>query len=195
REMFFHPAHTVNHAGTGWVGGMAVGGIHHNYVNAGFNQRFNTLFGTGTGTDGSADAQATLVVFSGIGESTGFVDVFHGHQANQLALRVQHQNFFNTVDVQQLLNLFGAGAFRHGDQLFFRGHYAGDGGAEVFLKTHVAAGHNAHQFVAIDDRHTGNIVGAGQFQHFTDGGGAGYSNRVFHHATFKLFDLTDFSGL
>src|SRR5690606_16027418 len=195
REVLFHPAHTVNNAGIGWVGGMAVSGVHHNHVNTGFNQRFNTLFGTGTGADGSADAQATLIVFGGIRESAGFVDVFHGHQANQFALRVQHQNFFNAVDVQQLLHFFSAGAFRYGDQFLFRGHHAGDRGVEVFLKTHVAAGHNAHQFVAIDDRHTVNIVGAGQFQPFPYGGTAGDCNGVFHHATFKLLDLADFSGL
>src|SRR5690606_26777127 len=119
REMFFHPAHTVNNAGAGRVRGMAVSGVHHNHVNTGFYQCFNTLFGTGTGADGSADAQTTLVVFGGIGESAGFVDVFNGHQANQFALSVQHQNFFNAVDVQQLLHFFSAGAFRYGDQFLF----------------------------------------------------------------------------
>ncbi len=128
----------------------------------------------------------------------GFADIFQGNQPSELKVIIYYQNFFNTVLVQQLFHIIQVCTFKHGDQSLFGRHDLVDAGIKVIFKTHVTAGHNTHQLLALkifNYRHAGNMVLVDHVQQFADSRIRGNTNRVGYHATFIFLHRADFSGL
>src|SRR5690606_37671371 len=156
REVFLDPGHAFDHAT-----GMAVGGIHHDHVDTGIHQCFDTRFAVSTGAYGRAHTQTALGILAGIRIVGGLFDVLHGDQAAQGAGFVDHQDFLDAMTVQQLLHFVGAGAFAHGHQAVLAGHH---GRYRLVVFGHepgVTAGDDTDDVVAFHHRHAGNVVRLG----------------------------------
>src|SRR5690606_21697997 len=63
------------------------------------------------------------------------------------------------------------------------------------LEAHVAAGDDADQLVAVDDRDAGDVARPGQLEHFADGGLRADGERLADHAGFEVLDLQHLLGL
>jgi len=122
---------------------MAVGGIDHDHVDAGFGQQCDTLFGAFTDANGGADAQVTLLVLAGKRVFAGLENVLDGHQAAQLERRIDHQYALQAMLVHQGFGLLGRTAFHDRDQPFARGHDGPHRLIEVGLEARVAVGDDA----------------------------------------------------
>ena len=164
RVIRLDPAHAIQHALR-----MAVRGVDNNDVDAGCGQRLDALLGAGAGADGGAHPQSFLLVLAGLGVVAGFLDILDRDHAAQLELLVDHQHLLDAVLMQQADGLFLAGALAHRDQLVLGGHGLGHGFVEAAFETEVAAGYDANQIALVDHWHTGNALGAGQFQDIADG--------------------------
>ena len=87
------------------------------------------------------------------------------------------------------------GPFPHGHQALARRHHGGDRTVEAGLETQVAVGDDADQLLRCDHRHPGDVVAAGEGEHFPDGGLGGDGDRVLDHATLVLLDASHLAGL
>ncbi len=63
------------------------------------------------------------------------------------------------------------------------------------FETQIAVGDDADQLIAVDHRHAGDVMGAGQFEHFANTGGRPHSDRVFDDTTLEFFDRAHLVGL
>src|SRR5690606_15024529 len=131
-------AHAVDHAL-----GVAVGGVHHHHIDPGGDQRGDALFGIGTGTDGGADAQATLVVLARQWVGLGLLDVVDGHHALEAELVIDDQHALDAVLVQQLADDVLVFAFLDGDQTLLRGHHLTHAGVEAGFEADVTGSDDA----------------------------------------------------
>ena len=77
--VLLNPCHAVKHALA-----VAVSRVDDNYVHAGFNEQFETLFGTGTHADRGACQQLAFAVLGGIGMFGSLDDVFDSNEAQRL---------------------------------------------------------------------------------------------------------------
>ena len=69
--------------------------------------------------------------------------------------------------VQNQLGLFERGAHRHRDQVLL-GHHVADGNVGARFKAQVAVGQDAHQPLALRDRHAGDLVAAHHLERVAD---------------------------
>ena len=97
--------------------------------------------------------------------------------------------------VQQLAGFFFVGAFLDGDQTLFGRHHIAYGGFQTVFKAHVTGSHDADQVAILQDRNAGDVVLAGQFEQFTDGGIRFDRDGLFDHTGFETLDLADFVSL
>ena len=166
---------------------MAVCGIHHDHVHPGFHQRSNALVGAGPGTHCRAHTEATLGILAGIGVFGRFLDVFHGDHAAQIAGFIHHNNFLDTMLVQQCLHFVSANTFLHRHQPVLAGHDVFHTLVVVGDETRVAAGNNAHHLVTFHHRNAGNVVRISDADQFGHRGIGADSNRIFYHTGFVFF--------
>ena len=85
REVLLYPTHTVKYALR-----MAVCGVNHNEIHAGFNQQFHAFFSARAHANCCAYSQPALLILAGIRVFDGFDDVFYGDQAFQFEGIVNH---------------------------------------------------------------------------------------------------------
>ena len=174
---------------------MAVRGIDDDYVHAGRHQCLDALFGIAADADRRTHQQTFAVVVGGVGVVAFLLDVLHRDQAAQLEGFVDHQHFLDAVLVQQRQHFLVAGAFAHGDQAILLGHDVMDRIVELGLEAHVAAGDDADQPTAIDDRHAGDVARPRELEHFTDGGVGADRERFFDDPGLELLHLRDLCRL
>ncbi len=182
-KLLLDPGHAVQHAL-----GMAVGGVHHQYVDAGLHQRPHPVLGVAAGAHSRADAETALIVLAGVGLVGGLLDVLDGNHAAQLEVAVDHQHLLDAVLVQQRHHLLAAGALAYRDQALLRSHDGGDRGIQPVLEAQIAVGDDAHQVFAVHHRHAGNLVGAGQLQDLADAGVGRHGDGIDDHPAFILLD-------
>ena len=174
---------------------MAVGSIDDDHVNTRLDDGSDAGRSVGTGADGSGDAQASELIFTGVWIVFRLADVLEGNQTTQFVFVVDHQNLLDSVCVQQLFHFLIAGVFLDRDQPTLRGHDRGHGGFIVGLEAHVATGDDAHQIAAFHHWHTGDVILPHEGDQVADSGCGRDGDGVFDHATFILFDNPDFAGL
>ncbi len=88
-----------------------------------------------------------------------------------------------------------AGALLDRHQLVARRHDGRDQFCGVGFKSHIAPGHDAHQVLALEYRHPGDAVGAGQLPQLGYGGGLLDGDGVLDHAALEFLDLAHLLGL
>ena len=105
--------------------GMAMRGVDHDKIDAGFDQPFGT-HETGVANRGRGrDPQPALLVLAGKGIGDGLLDVLDRDQSDAAILRVDHQQLLDAVLMQEPLGLLLPDAFADRDELFL-GHQFGD---------------------------------------------------------------------
>ena len=93
-----------------------------------------------------------------------FLDVLDGDQAFEISVVVDHQEFFDSVLVEQYLGLVERRPNRCGDQVFL-GHEVCDGAFELGAEPEVAIGENALQLaLVIDHGQARNLVSGHHLQ-------------------------------
>ena len=172
-----------------------MGGVDDDHVDAGIDQRGNAVTGIGTGTHGSTDAQATLIVLAGQWVGLGLLDVLDGHHALEIEGVVDDQHLLDAVLVQQRTHGFLVGTFLDGDQALFRRHHLTHFSVQAILETYVAGSDDAHQVTVGEHRHAGNVVLPGQLEQIAHGGVGLDGDRVLDHAGLELLDLAHFGSL
>ena len=131
-SLCFHGANCIHHAR-----GVAVRGIDRQHVRFFARHFLRALQKIAGGADRRAHAQASLLVFGGVGEFEFFLDVFYGDQAFEVVILIHHEQFFDAVALQDSFGFFERGAHGHGDEIFL-GHDVADGLIEVALESQVA---------------------------------------------------------
>ena len=81
-------------------------GIDGQYVGAIANKFCRALKEIASGSNGSADAQAPLGIFGGIGIFQFLLNVFNRDEAFEVVLVVDHQKLFDAVVMKDLLSFF-----------------------------------------------------------------------------------------
>ncbi len=176
--------------------GMAVGRVNQQHVHTGFHQGGDALFITSTGADGSTDAQATTLVFTGVRLALGFLEIFDGDHALEFEISVDHQHLLDTVLLHQGNHLFTRGPFTHGHQTIFLGHDLFDCLGEVDHETHVAASDDTDQHVTLGhNRVAGEAILVAQLLDLGNGHVRAYGDGVSDHAALVLLDLAHFCSL
>ena len=132
------PAHAIEHALR-----VAVRGIDDDHVGAGFDQRFDALFGAFAYADRRAHAQAAQTVLAGDRMLGGLQDVLDRDQAAQLEVLVDDEHALEPVLVHERQRFFARRAFAHGDELLARRHDVPDRLVELGLEPQIAVGDDA----------------------------------------------------
>src|SRR5690606_36323906 len=76
---------------------MPMGGIHHQYVDTGLDQRVDAFVHALARTNRSAHTQLSVLIFVGIGVCSIFDDVFHRSQTAQLEVVVHNKHSLQAV--------------------------------------------------------------------------------------------------
>src|SRR3990167_2060140 len=190
REVLLDPAHALDHALA-----VAVGGVHHQHIDAGLDQQLDTLFSALTHAHCRPHAQLAMGIACGVGEGVLLGDVLDGENARQLIAVVDHQHTLQLVLVHQRLGLSLSGAIFDEDQTLTRGHDLAHRGVETGLETQVTAGHDAHDLALVHDGEAGDTVLLRQLDHFTDLDARRDGDRVAQDAGLVTLDARDFGGL
>src|SRR6266850_756299 len=172
------PLHAVEHAL-----GMPVGGVDHEHVGAGFDQRGDALIGALAHADGCADAELAVRILGGAGMLALLQDVLDRHQALQVELLVHHQHALQTVLVHELHRFRAARPLAHRDELLLRRHDVLHRLVEFGLEAQVAVGDDADDLAAVlQHREAGDLVGALQFHYLPHAHLRRNGHRVAQHA-------------
>ena len=191
RVVLLNPVDAVQHAL-----GVAVSGINAEDVNAGFNQRFDTLFSAGTDGNGSAAEELAGGVVSGVRKFSSLDDIADRHQAGELELIVNDQNALETMLVHQSLGFFEGGALLHNDEAFAGGHDGGNRHILAVFEADVAVRHHAeNRAVFSDNRETGDAAHTGETKHVSNRHIRTDGDRIIHDTGFETLHLADFSCL
>ncbi len=172
-----------------------MGGIHHHHVDPGLDQRIDPLLGAGADTHSGTDPQTLLVVAACVGIVLRLLNVLGCDHAAQFEVVIHYQYLLDTVLVQQLHHLVAAGALFHGDQVLFAGHDVAHRVVHLAFEAQIPSGDDAHQLLAVDHRHTRDIVRAGQFHHITDADIGIDGDRLTNYAALVLLDSIDLTRL
>ncbi|EXI75355.1 MAG: hypothetical protein AW07_01256 [Candidatus Accumulibacter sp. SK-11] len=189
-EVPLDPADTVEDALR-----MAVCGVDDEDVDACLGEQFGPFLGARTDADGGADAQAAGRILAGVRMLGGLDDVLDGDQAAQLEGVVDHQDALQAVLVDQRLALFDGRSLMHRHQPRARGHDVAHRLVEQRLEAQVAVGDDADDDLAIDDRHAGDPVQAGQGENVAYRHRRRDGDRILQDARFEALDAGDFGGL
>ena len=188
--VLLNPCHAVKHALA-----VAVSRVDDNYVHAGFNEQFETLFGTGTHADRGACQQLAFAVLGGIGMFGSLDDVFDSNEAAEVEVLVDHEHAFKTIFVHQTLGFVEAGTFLDGHETIARSHHFAYGGFHAGFEAKVAVGDHAQNVTAFHDRNTADAVFLAHTDHVAHEHVGTDRDRVAHYARFVALDLGDFSSL
>src|ERR1700723_3515455 len=100
---------------------MPMGGIDGKNIHASSRQFLRALQKIAGGPDRSAYAQPPVLILRRARKLNFLLNVFYRDQALQIEIRVDHQEFFNTMPLQDFLRFFQRGAYWYRDQIVF-GH-------------------------------------------------------------------------
>src|SRR6185369_14443652 len=139
------PAHALDHALA-----VPVRRVHHDGVDAGFDQRFDPLLRALAHAYCRADPQPPRRIARRIGKAGLLGDVLDGDEALQLEGVVDHEQPLQPVLVQQGLGFGRAGALADGDEFFAGRHDLADPHVIARLETQVAARDDADHLAAVD---------------------------------------------
>ena len=81
---------------------MTVRRVDHDHIHTGVDESLRAGEPVLSDADRSAATQPPPLVFTGVGESLGLLDVLDGNQTAQHPARVHHQQLLDAVLVQQL---------------------------------------------------------------------------------------------
>ena len=173
-----------------------MGGVYHHHVDAGFHQLRHAVERIGAGAHSSGDQQTATAVLGGAREFLRLLEVLHGNHAREAAGHVYHQHLLDAVLVEQAEHFALRGVLTHRHEPLLRRHHVHHLGIETVFEAEVAGGHNADHFTsAVHYRHTGDALGAGEFDDGTDRLVGRYRDGIRDDAGFVLLHAQHFTGL
>jgi hypothetical protein len=164
-------------------------------IDAGFGEQLGALFGARTDAEGGADPQPAGGILAGVRVFGGLHDVLDGDQAAQFEGVVHHQHALEAVLVDQRFAFLDGRSLVHGHQAFARSHDIAHRLVEHGFEAQVAVGDDADDQLAIEHRHAGNLVQAGQRQDIAHRHAGRYGDRILQDAGFEALNLGDFGRL
>ena len=176
------------------AGGMAVGGVDGEGVDAILDEFGGALEEVAGGSDGAGDAKAALLILAGVGVLQLLLDVFDGDEALELVGVVDDEKLFDAMLVQDLLGLLEGGADGNGDEVGL-GHHVADGDVGAGDEAQIAVGEDADELALLGDGDAGDLEAAHDFEGVGDGALGLDGDGVDDHAAFGALDLVDFAGL
>ena len=176
------------------IGRMAVRGINDDDIGPGLQKGLHPGRRFAADADGSPDPQPAQTVLAGLGIFFHLFDVLDGDHADQTAVLIHHQQFFDLVPVQELLGLLQGNSFRNGNQVL-AGHHLGDLPSQVRLEPQIPVGDDAHQLAALGDGYAGNAVFPHQSENAADGPVRRGGHGIDDHAAFGFFNAPDLQSL
>ena len=182
--------HGVEHAPA-----VAVGGVDHQSVDAGGDQRLAPVHDIGADADGGAHPEAAPFVLGGQREVVALGDVLDGDEAAELAVVVDDGQLLDAVLPQDLLGLVERGAHLAGDQRW-PAHYGADGLVVVVDEAQVSVGEQTDQSsVVVDDGDARDLVLGHQFEGVVDVAVGGEGDRVLDHPRLRALHPVDLDRL
>ncbi len=175
---------------------MAVGGVDHNQIDAGIDQRHGALEPVLADTGGGADAQSALFVLTGVRIGLGLLHILDGDQPDTAEGLVDHQQLLDAELMQEAPRLFGRHAFPHRDQIFL-GHKLGNRLLAIGGETDVTIGQDTDQpaIPAFDHRNAGDAMMRHQDARLGQGLVGMDGDRIDHHAALIALDPANLFGL
>src|ERR1700751_6021152 len=135
-----------------------------------------------------------MVAFRGARIFELFLDVFYGDQALEVEIRIDDQEFFDAMLLQDALGLIQSGADGNGDEIVFR-HHRTDQLVVIFLKAKIAVGQDAGKAGAARDRKARDAVLLHDFKGLAQSNVGRNGDGIDDHAAFRALDAVDFFGL
>ena len=126
--------------------------VHHNGINACFNQSLNSRLGAFAYPHCGSHQQTARCISRSQRKIELLGNVFNSDQAFKLKSFIDHQQSLQLVLVQQRFGFFRGGAFGHRDQAVTLGHDFADRLVIAGFETHVTSRHNAYNFAAFTNR-------------------------------------------
>ena len=126
--------------------------IHNDNVHTGFKHQFNTFFRTGAHTNSGTNKKTTMSILGGIGMFTSLDDVFNSHQTSQVEIFINNQHTFHAMLMHEVLSVFKAGAFTHGDQAVSRSHDLRNRNVHARFKTKVTTRYHTENATTVNNR-------------------------------------------
>ncbi len=176
------------------AGGVAVGGVDGEGVDAHVDEGGGALEEVAGGADGSGYAEAALLVLGGVGVLELLLDVFDGDEALELVVVVDDEELFDAVLVEDLFGLLERGADGDGDEVVL-GHHVADGDVGAGDEAEVAVGEDADEAALAGDGDAGDLEAAHELERVGDGLLGRDGDRVDDHAGLGALDLVDLAGL
>ena len=174
---------------------MAVGGVDHDHVNLGIDQRFGAGKAGIAHSGGRRGAQAAGAVLGGVGVIDRLLNILDGDQSDAMEGIIDHQQLLDPARMEQATRLFLPGAERHGGEVL-GGHQFAHRLQGVLGKAHIAVGENADQPAArIHHRNAADPVELHQRLRLAQRGIGVDGDRVDHHAALVALDRTHRSAL
>ncbi len=135
---------------------MAVRRVDDEDVDPGGHERRRSLAPVWPRADGSADAQAPLLVLDGLRVLVGLEDVLDRDEADQTPLGIDDEELLDAVLVEEALGLVDVDARRNGHELLR--HQRAHRLVEVLLEADVARRQDADGPLALDDGNAADVV-------------------------------------
>jgi len=174
---------------------VAVGGVDHDHVDAGVDQRPGPLVAVVADPDRRRDPQPARVVLGRVRELFALGEVLDRDQAPQPATGVDDRQLLDLVSAQQPERGLLVDPDLGGDQRHL-GHHVADQRVLVGHEPHVAVGHDPDQgTVGVGHRHPGDPVPAAERVHLTQGGVRRARDRVGDHARLGPLHQVDLGRL
>ena len=175
--------------------GMAVGGVDHDHVDAGIDQRLGALEPGIADGAGRRHPQPAQPVLAGGRVEHRLLGILQRQKPGQLALRIGHQQLLDPPRLHQADRLLSVGRLVQHRQVV-RTHHHPHRGAVVAGKAHVAVGDDAdHPARGIDHRKAGDVVPVLQRLGIGQGLVGGEGDGVVDDATLEALDAADLLGL
>src|SRR5262249_33484018 len=152
------------------VGGVPVGAVHDQHVDAGADERLGAL--VVVDADGRPDAEPAALVLAGVGEAGELVDVLDGDQAFQSVFIVNQEELLDFIRGEDPFGFCEGRVFGACDEVVL-GHDLAEAEAVVGEEAEVAAGEDALEVAVDGDGDAGDLVLLHDLAGGADGGVGG----------------------
>ena len=101
--------------------GMAVGGVYDDNIYTCGDQGFGALHAIIASAYSGCNAQAAMVILTGVRVGLGFFNIFYGDEADAAVLFIDDQEFFEAMAVEKFFGVEAGDGGRDGNEIFL-GH-------------------------------------------------------------------------
>lgn len=157
RELLLDPSNHLD-----LVGGVTLGGVDDDNVDADLNELLHAEAVRGTGGNGGTDQEALVAVLGGVREGLILEEIGAGHEGDELAVLVNNGELGLLGRVEEAVALTNRHVLSADDKALDLGHNVSDANLAVLEEVNVTVSHNADELAvhaAVDGNgHTGEAI-------------------------------------